>query len=136
MRLAEEQIYRISGGKVSVGVGGTGKKASGAKNSQFGDNAKNHLKNVENINKKGVVGGHNADVFYTALKSQGVDVDDLVVSKKPHPSIEGIYEVEYRIPRKDMACNTAKPITYRNIRDPKTIYNPAIIHDDLIYAWG
>ncbi|MBA4538229.1 hypothetical protein H1Z61_14065, partial [Bacillus aquiflavi] len=32
VRLAEEQIYRISGGKVSVGVGGTGKKASGAGN--------------------------------------------------------------------------------------------------------
>ncbi|UAC48794.1 hypothetical protein K6959_02180 [Bacillus aquiflavi] len=30
VRLAEEQIYRISGGKVSGGVGGTGKKASEA----------------------------------------------------------------------------------------------------------
>ncbi|MBA4538859.1 hypothetical protein H1Z61_17605 [Bacillus aquiflavi] len=37
VRLAEEQIYRISGGKVSGGVGGTGKKASEVGVSAFGE---------------------------------------------------------------------------------------------------
>ncbi|TBX78395.1 WXG100 family type VII secretion target [Bacillus mycoides] len=109
----------------------------GANNFKFGDNAKNHLKNVENIStKKGVSGGHNMDEFYNALKNQGVDVEDLIVSKKSHPSIEGIYEIEYKIPRKDMAGNIAEPISYKNIKEPKTIYDPAMISDDKIYQWG
>ncbi|MGN4829729.1 hypothetical protein [Bacillus cereus group sp. MYBK139-1] len=42
----------------------------GANNFKFGDNAKNHLKNVENIStKKGVSGGHNMDEFYNDLKN-------------------------------------------------------------------
>lgn len=117
----------------SKGVKGT----VGANNFKFGDNAKNHLKNVENIStKKGVSGGHNMDEFYNALKNQGVDVEDLIVSKKSHPSIEGIYEIEYKIPRKDMAGNIAEPISYKNIKEPKTIYDPAMISDDKIYQWG
>ncbi|WP_442866414.1 WXG100 family type VII secretion target [Bacillus cereus group sp. BY9-3LC] len=109
----------------------------GANNFKFGDNAKNHLKNVENIStKKGVSGGHNMDEFYNALKNQGVDVEDLIISKKSHSSIEGIYEIEYKIPRKDMAGNIAEPVSYKNIKEPKTIYDPAMISDDKIYQWG
>ncbi|QWG84899.1 WXG100 family type VII secretion target [Bacillus mycoides] len=117
----------------SKGVKGT----VGANNFKFGDNAKNHLKNVDNIStKKGVSGGHNMDEFYNTLKNQGVDVEDLIVSKKSHPSIEGIYEIEYKIPRKDMAGNIAEPVSYKNIKEPKTIYDPAMISDDKIYQWG
>jgi WXG100 family type VII secretion target len=109
----------------------------GANNFKFGDNAKNHLKNVENIStKKGVSGGHNMDEFYNALKNQDVDVEDLIISKKSHSSIEGIYEIEYKIPRKDMAGNIAEPVSYKNIKEPKTIYDPAMISDDKIYQWG
>ena len=109
----------------------------GANNFKFGDNAKNHLKNVENIStKKGVSGGHNMDEFYNSLKNQGVDVEDLIISKKSHSSIEGIYEIEYKIPRKDMAGNIAEPVSYKNIKEPKTIYDPAMISDDKIYQWG
>ncbi|MDM5154708.1 hypothetical protein QUF88_12965 [Bacillus sp. DX1.1] len=44
------------------------KEVSGANNFKIGSNAKNHLKNVENITmKKGISGGHNADEFYKAL---------------------------------------------------------------------
>lgn len=108
-----------------------------ANNFKFGDNAKNHLKNVENIStKKGVSGGHNMDEFYNSLKNQGVDVEDLIISKKSHSSIEGIYEIEYKIPRKDMAGNIAEPVSYKNIKEPKTIYDPAMISDDKIYQWG
>ncbi|MEH7541471.1 WXG100 family type VII secretion target, partial [Bacillus thuringiensis] len=109
----------------------------GANNFKFGDNAKNHLKNVENIStKKGVSGGHNMDEFYNALKNQGVDVEDLIISKKSHSSIEGIYEIKYKIPRKDRAGNIAEPVSYKNIKEPKTIYDPAMISDDKIYQWG
>ncbi|KOS28710.1 hypothetical protein ADK18_10765 [Bacillus anthracis] len=109
----------------------------GANNFKLGENAKNHVKNVENIStKKGVSGGHNMDEFYNALKNQDVDVEDLIISKKSHSSIEGIYEIEYKIPRKDMAGNIAEPVSYKNIKEPKTIYDPAMISDDKIYQWG
>ena len=103
----------------------------------FVDNAKNHLKNVENVNtKKGIVGGHNMDEFNKALKNQGFKSDDLIVSKKAHPSIEGIFEVEYKIPRKDISGNIAEPVSYKNIKEPKTVYDPSKISDEKIYQWG
>ncbi len=123
--------------KATSGSAGGGKGTGKANNFKFGDNAKNHLKNVENIStKKGVSGGHNMDEFYNALKNQGVDVEELIISKKSHSSIEGIYEIEYKIPRKDMAGNIAEPVSYKNIKEPKTIYDPAMISDDKIYQWG
>ncbi|QDD84289.1 Lmo0066 like ADP-ribosylating toxin [Bacillus cereus] len=76
------------------------------------------------------------DEFYNPLKNQGVDVEELIISKKSHSSIEGIYEIEYKIPRKDMAGNIAEPVSYKNIKEPKTIYDPAMISDDKIYQWG
>ncbi|MCW9129808.1 CdiA family toxin C-terminal domain-containing protein [Bacillus paramycoides] len=122
--------YQYMESKVVKGTGG-------ANNFKFGDNAKNHLKNVDNIStKEGVSGGHNMDELYNALKNQGVDVEDLIVSKKSHPSIEGIYEIEYKIPRKDMAGNIAEPVSDKNIKEPKTVYDPAMISDDKIYQWG
>ncbi|MFP8641626.1 EndoU domain-containing protein [Priestia aryabhattai] len=116
---------------------GTGKNAVRANKFNFVENAKNHLINVENVNtKKGIVGGHNMDEFNKALKSQGFNPDDLIVSKKSHQSIEGIYEVEYKIPRKDMAGNVADPVSYKNIKEPKTVYDPSKISDDKIYRLG
>nr|WP_246456425.1 EndoU domain-containing protein [Listeria immobilis] len=113
------------------------KKASGANNFKFGSNSRNHLKNVEAINtKKGVIGGHNMDEFNNALKNQGFKPEDLIVSKKPHPTIDGIYEVEYKIPRKDMAGNVAEPVSYKNIEKPKTVYDPTKISDNQMYEWG
>lgn len=55
------------------------------------------MKNVEGIStKKRISGGHNANEFYKALQSQGINIDDLVISKTPHPNIDGVYEVEYQ----------------------------------------
>ncbi|WP_228470700.1 CdiA family toxin C-terminal domain-containing protein [Listeria welshimeri] len=119
------------------GESGIIKKASGANDFKFGSNSKNHLKNVEAVNtKKGVVGGHNMDEFNNALKNQGFNPEDLIVSKKPHPTIDGVYGVEYKIPRKDMAGNIAEPVSYKNIKQPKTIYDPVKISDEQLYRWG
>ncbi|UAC47150.1 hypothetical protein K6959_10365 [Bacillus aquiflavi] len=50
VRLAEEQIYRISGGKVSGGVGGTGKKTSGAMADVSEELTRAQKRNVEALN--------------------------------------------------------------------------------------
>lgn len=66
----------------SKGTGNNSKNVVGANKFNFIENAKSHLINVENINtKKGIVGGHNMEEFNKALKSQGFNPDDLIVSK-------------------------------------------------------
>ncbi|MBF2457018.1 EndoU domain-containing protein [Listeria welshimeri] len=119
------------------GESGIIKGASGSNKFKFGDNVKNHLKNVDNINtKKGVIGGHNLDEFNNALTNQGVGLDELILSEKPHPSIKGTYGIEYRIPKKDITGNIAKPITYKNIDTPKTVYDPSVFTEIDIYNLG
>jgi hypothetical protein len=112
-------------------------KISGLDNLKFGKNSRNHLKNVEAVNtKKGVVGGHNMNDFNHALQNQGFNPENLIVSKKPHPTVEGIYEIEYKIPRKDMTGNVAEPISYKNIEKTKTVYDPTKISDNQMFEWG
>ncbi|WP_088809436.1 MULTISPECIES: CdiA family toxin C-terminal domain-containing protein [Listeria] len=128
---------KLKSGNDGYSICSSPKGGSGASNFKFGSNSKNHLKNVETVNtKKGVVGGHNMVEFNNALKNQGFKSEDLIVFKKPPPTIDGIYEVEYRIPRKDMAGKVAEPVSYKNIKNPKTIYDPAKISDEEIYKWG
>ncbi|EOX1307639.1 T7SS effector LXG polymorphic toxin [Listeria monocytogenes] len=104
---------------------------------KFGENLRNHLKNVEKVNiKKGVIGGHNINEFNNALKKQGVDIEELILSKKPHPTIEGIYEIEYRIPKKNIAGNIAEPISYKKIDTPKTVYDPSVFSETEMYNLG
>ncbi|HBM3499197.1 TPA: EndoU domain-containing protein [Listeria innocua] len=104
---------------------------------KFCENVRNHLKNVEKVNiKKGVIGGHNINEFNNALKKQGVDIEELILSKKPHPTIEGIYEIEYRIPKKNIAGNIAEPISYKKIDTPKTVYDPSVFSETEIYNLG
>ncbi|MEX1631482.1 CdiA family toxin C-terminal domain-containing protein [Enterococcus sp. C11] len=133
-----DSLWMLGMGVASVRNAQTfSKKVSGANGFKFGDNVKNHLKNVETVStKKGVVGGHNVDEFNNALNNQGFNPKDLIVSKKPHPTIDGIYEVEYKIPRKDMAGNVAEPVSYKNIEKPKTVYDPTKISDNQMYEWG
>ncbi|KMN45677.1 hypothetical protein VK90_07870 [Bacillus sp. LK2] len=112
-------------------------KASVVNNFKFGDNAENHLKNVEKVNaKRGVSGGHNLDEFRRTLAPKDVNFEDLIITKKSHPTINGVYEIEYRIPRKDMAENIAKPITYKDIYTPKTVYDPKVVSDAQMFEWG
>lgn len=114
-----------------------GKLGEKANDFKFVDNAKNHLKNVEKVNtKNGVVGGHNLDEFNNALKGQGVNPEDLIISKKPHLTIDGVYEIEYKIPRKDITGNIAKPVSYKTIETPKTVYDSTKISDDKMFEWG
>ncbi len=52
------------------------------------------------------------------------------------PSIDGIYEIEYKVPRKDMTGNVKEPISFKQIPKPKTVYDPIKISDEKIYQWG
>ena len=88
---------------------------------------------------KGVVGGHNLNEFKKILTDAGFNVDDCIVSIKKHPKIEGIYEIEYRIPAKRYGENGTLeviPNQYKTIKYPKTVYDPSVITDSQMLEWG
>lgn len=97
-----------------------------------------HLMEVQDIVRKkgrGVVGGHNLNNFENAFKERGWDLDECIISKRKHPSIEGVYEIEYRLPKQDMAGNII-PGEFKKVTHPKTVYDPNIISDNQILKWG
>ena len=100
----------------------------------------NHLvRGTMGKGQKGVVGGHNYDEFKKVLIDAGYDVDDCIVNINNHPTIEGIYEVEYRIPARTYGPNgdlVVIPGQYKTIAYPKTVYEPSIISDAQMVQWG
>ena len=100
----------------------------------------NHLINgTLGQGQKGVVGGHNYDEFKKVLTDAGFDVDDCIINIKNHPTIEGIYEVEYHIPARAYGPNgdlVVIPGQYKTIAYPKTVYDPSIISDAQMIQWG
>ncbi|GGB56530.1 hypothetical protein GCM10011409_37640 [Lentibacillus populi] len=103
---------------------------------KFGSNAKNHLINSEGFNRNGVKGGHNLDSFNNELKTQGFNPSDCIIKKTPHPTVKGVYEIKYQVPKKDLAGNLLIPKQYRVIKDPKTVYNPELISNEQMFNWG
>ncbi|WP_233454961.1 CdiA family toxin C-terminal domain-containing protein [Paenibacillus elgii] len=90
---------------------------------------------------KGVSGGHNYDEFKKYFDGNGKYVLE-EVNKLPHPDINGIYDLEYRmkVEIKDyrgIGTGQYKYIPKEN-KDPfkKTIYDPNIISSDDIVKFG
>lgn len=97
-----------------------------------------HLINAQGIvrkGNKGVVGGHNFDSFKKILIDQGWSLDELIISQKSHPTIKGVYEINYQIPALDAAQNSIKG-QYKNIPFPKTVYDPKLISNETMVTWG
>ncbi|GFH41956.1 hypothetical protein Hs30E_05070 [Lactococcus hodotermopsidis] len=98
----------------------------------IGENAVNHLKNVEGVGKKGISGGHNSKAFFESLD----EVGGRITSETSHPNISGIKEIFYEVPKKGIDGKALTPPEYRLINRPKTVYDPGIISDKQIYVWG
>jgi hypothetical protein len=97
-----------------------------------------HLTQVEDIVRKknrGVVGGHNLENFEKAFTDRGWSLEENIISKTPHPSMNGVYEVKYQIPAVDTQGNIIAG-QYKNIPNPKTVYDPKIISDEQMLDWG
>ena len=96
-------------------------------------NLENHIINIDGFTQqKGVKGAHNLDIFNQAVSQYKLKI----VRKDKHPTIEGIYEIEYQVPKK----NKLQEYTgdYRTPKKPlvKTVYDPDIISNDKILEWG
>ncbi len=84
---------------------------------------------------KGVVGGHNLENFEKILTDQGWKLDDVIVSRTPHSTVPGVYEIEYRLPALDRELKVV-PGQYKNIPQPKTVYDSNVISNEQMIVWG
>ncbi|WP_269083003.1 PrsW family glutamic-type intramembrane protease [Sporosarcina globispora] len=113
-------------------------KEANNNNITFKPGYEKHLVEVIDVVRKkgkGIVGGHNLKNFEKAFKDQGWDIDECIISKRKHPSIEGVYEIEYGFPKKDMEGKII-PGELKKVSHPKTVYDPNIISDKLMVKWG
>ena len=88
---------------------------------------------------KGIIGGHNFNEFKKVLTNAGFNVDDCILNIKEHLGVKGIYELEYRIPAKQYGGTGELeiiPNQYKNIKFPKTVYDPSIISETQMIKWG
>lgn len=110
---------------------------------RFRDDYESHIKQREFTKasqKSGVNGAHNLDELEQyAIKSGAVQKKDSIniVSKTPHPTVKGIYKIEYQMPELNKA---GKPTgLWRNSGAKffeKTVYDPKAISDVQMAQWG
>ncbi|GHU36705.1 hypothetical protein FACS1894192_03900 [Bacilli bacterium] len=110
--------------------------ASGTKqinNIPVGENAGNHLKNVEGFGKNnGISGAHNGQNFMDEIGK----LNAKITSEKVNSAFLGIKEVEYRVPQKLPGGVIKEPIEYTSKVYKKTIYDSSIVSDKQIFEWG
>ncbi|SFI27576.1 CdiA family toxin C-terminal domain-containing protein [Bacillus sp. 71mf] len=104
------------------------------KNIIFESGYDTHLIEVQGVvrkKNKGIVGCHNLKNFEQVFIDYGWDIEQCTISKIEHPSIKGIYEIKYGLPALDREKNII-PGELKNVRTPKTVYDPNIISDKQI----
>jgi hypothetical protein len=98
----------------------------------------NHIKYVQRFDRdstKGIVGGHNMNEFYNYFRNVlHLKDSDFIHKVTNHPVIDGIMEIEYKVPK----LNNKGEATgeYKYFVKPKTVYDPSKITDALIIQWG
>ena len=146
-KMSIEDAYKQVTGRDYAGGGGSATKGSRQTTDKVpmpGDDdfigpltkSDNHFINGDGIGpkKRGVLGAHNLDSFNSTLESTGFPLDQLKMEGPvAHPTIEGIFSQEYRLPAYDGKGNI---IGFKNIPDPKTVYDPAIISNSQMLEWG
>ena len=97
-----------------------------------------HLRFVQKFDRdvsKGIVGGHNMDEFYNYFRNvEKLQDSDFIHKITKHPSIDGISQIEYKVPKLD---NQGKLTgEYKYFKNPKTVYDPSKISNNQIAEWG
>ncbi|BFH60401.1 hypothetical protein PAJ34TS1_09930 [Paenibacillus azoreducens] len=124
----QKQIDALESGEYS------GKGGKGTGELVFKSDYDDHLINVKNFNRdtsKGITGGHNMDYFRNVEQLDDVDFIHRVT---PHPTIDGIIQINYKIPKLDNKGNLTGE--YKYFKNPKTVYDPSKISDETIIEWG
>lgn len=89
----------------------------------FSKDLKFHMAHADGFSQKlGIKGAHNLDNFLSELDKRNGRMTSITPTK-----VDGIYRVEYEIPKLDRAGNMTG---YKEIRSPKTVYDPKKISDE------
>ena len=107
---------------------------------RFRDDYESHVKQREFTKasqKTGVSGAHDINEFEKyGVKLGVVQTKESIniISKTPHPTVKGIYKIEYQMPKLDAKGQPTG--LWRNKVFPKTVYDPAVISDKQMAEWG
>ncbi|GIP56091.1 CdiA family toxin C-terminal domain-containing protein [Paenibacillus vini] len=113
-------------------------RVEGTGNLIFKSDYDDHLVNVKKFDRdpsKGITGGHNMDEFYKYFRNVlKLDDVDFINKVTPHPTIDGIIQINYKIPKLDNKGNLTGE--YKYFKNPKTVYDPSKISEVTIIEWG
>jgi hypothetical protein len=135
-----DKLQKLSQPKKIVSVDSNGKPSG----TRFRDDYDTHIKEREFTKasqKTGVNGAHNLDELEKyAIKSGGVQTKESinVISKTPHPTVKGIYKVEYQMPKLDVKGKPTGLWRNKTGTTPfeKTVYDPKVISYKQMLQWG
>ena len=109
---------------------------------RFRSDYEDHIKQRDYSNpsqKSGVNGAHNLSEFeqFDISINPAVTRNSIkIISKTPHPTVKGIYNIEYEMPKLDSKLqvtgwrlDSGKPFV-------KTVYDPNVISDGQMMQWG
>ena len=94
-----------------------------SKNISFNDTCFDHIVKGNGIKGKNISGAHNLEAFEKTITDAGGNLDECIISKVKHPTIDGIYEITYTVPGAD-------------VPKLKTVYDPSVISDEQLLKWG
>ncbi len=111
---------------------------------RFRDDYQSHIKERDfskASQQSGVNGSHNLKEFekYDIAVNPILTKHSIkILSKTPHPTVKGIYKVEYQMPKLDTKAQPTGLWRNKKGTDPfiKTIYDASIISDKQMAQWG
>lgn len=80
--------------------------------------------------RDGIKGAHNKEVFLNEIKRIGAKITE----STPHSQIDGVEEIGYKMPKKDMYGNFTGE--YQSSTHYKTVYDPSKIDTDAYIRRG
>ena len=99
---------------------------------KLAENIEDHIKKRDSSvpRKRGIGGAHEKSEFNKALSDEGGEI----VSSTPHPTIDGIEKIEYRLAKLDIRGNPTGELQQKTFT--KTIYDSSSVSDEKILKWG
>ncbi len=139
VKMPKSSIEKINEPKKIVSVDSSGKPSG----TRFRDDYEAHIKERDFSKlsqKNGVSGSHDMKKLeqYDIAVNPTLTKDSIkILTKTPHPTVRGIYKVEYQMPKLDKGQPTG---LWRNRSETnpfiKTVYDSSVISDAQITQWG
>ncbi len=139
VKMPKTPLEKISEPKKIVSVDSNGKPSG----TRFRDDYQSHIKERDfskTSRRSGVNGSHNMKELeqYDIAINPTLTKDSIkILNKTPHPTIKGIYKIEYQMPRLDSKLQP-NGWRFKDKTNPfvKTVYDSSVISDKQMAQWG